>query len=168
MQTAHAAIDAGADIVIGHGAHFIRGAELYKDKWIFYNLGSLIMEFEAGNSIIPPEMYQAYGLDGHSKPSQLHHQRAVDEKGNFKGFSGDKKFSQNIILELEINDDRRLTTLNVIPLDLGMTRDNALKRGLPIIPSENEATLVMNRLNEISKRFNTSFEYDKKRNIFSI
>ncbi|MDI6498723.1 CapA family protein [Leuconostoc suionicum] len=168
VQTAHAAIDAGADIVIGHGAHFIRGAELYKDKWIFYNLGSLIMEFEAGNSIIPPEMYQAYGLDGHSKPSQLHHQRAVDEKGNFKGFSGDKKFSQNIILELEINDDRRLTTLNVIPLDLGMTRDNALKRGLPIIPSENEATLVMNRLNEISKRFNTSFEYDKKRNIFSI
>ncbi|MGO3614041.1 MAG: hypothetical protein ACTI33_06330, partial [Leuconostoc mesenteroides] len=84
------------------------------------------------------------------------------------GFSGDKKFSQNIILELEINVDTQLTHLSVIPLDLGMTHDNAIKRGLPVIPSEKEAMLVMDRLNEISASFNTSFEYNEKRNIFFI
>jgi poly-gamma-glutamate synthesis protein (capsule biosynthesis protein) len=37
---AHAAIDAGADIVIGHHAHIVRGIELYRDKPIFHGLGN--------------------------------------------------------------------------------------------------------------------------------
>lgn len=37
---AHAVIDAGADIVIGHGPHVIRGAELYRDRFIAYSLGN--------------------------------------------------------------------------------------------------------------------------------
>lgn len=37
---AHAAIDAGADAVFGHGPHVARGAELYKDHIIFYSLGN--------------------------------------------------------------------------------------------------------------------------------
>ncbi len=37
---AHNAIDAGADIVWGHGPHVPRGMELYKDKLIMYSLGN--------------------------------------------------------------------------------------------------------------------------------
>jgi poly-gamma-glutamate capsule biosynthesis protein CapA/YwtB (metallophosphatase superfamily) len=37
---AHAAIDAGADIVIGHHAHILRGIELYRGKPIFHGLGN--------------------------------------------------------------------------------------------------------------------------------
>lgn len=37
---AHAAIDAGADIVIGHGPHVVRGMEFYKKKLIAYSLGN--------------------------------------------------------------------------------------------------------------------------------
>jgi poly-gamma-glutamate synthesis protein (capsule biosynthesis protein) len=37
---AHAAIDAGADIVLGHHAHIVRGIELYRDKPIFHGLGN--------------------------------------------------------------------------------------------------------------------------------
>ena len=33
-------IDAGADIVFGHGPHVPRGVELYKDKFIAYSLGN--------------------------------------------------------------------------------------------------------------------------------
>lgn len=51
-EYAHKAIDAGADAFVGHGAHYARGIEIYKGHPIFYNLGSLIMEFEAGNSMI--------------------------------------------------------------------------------------------------------------------
>ncbi len=37
---AHAVIDAGADIVFGHGPHVARALELYKDRFISYSLGN--------------------------------------------------------------------------------------------------------------------------------
>jgi poly-gamma-glutamate capsule biosynthesis protein CapA/YwtB (metallophosphatase superfamily) len=37
---AHAVIDAGADIVFGHGPHVVRAAELYKDRFIIYSMGN--------------------------------------------------------------------------------------------------------------------------------
>lgn len=39
-QIAHAAIDAGADVVFGHGPHYSLPVEIYKGKPIFYGLGS--------------------------------------------------------------------------------------------------------------------------------
>ncbi len=38
-EIAHAAIDAGADIVIGHGPHYSLPVEIYKGKPVFYGLG---------------------------------------------------------------------------------------------------------------------------------
>jgi poly-gamma-glutamate synthesis protein (capsule biosynthesis protein) len=40
VDIAHAAVDAGADIVIGHGPHHSLPVEAYKGKPIFYGLGS--------------------------------------------------------------------------------------------------------------------------------
>src|SRR5256886_3026548 len=39
-EIAHAAIEAGADIVIGHGPHYSLPVEVYREKPIFYGLGS--------------------------------------------------------------------------------------------------------------------------------
>jgi len=39
-EFAHAVVDAGADIVFGHGPHVTRAAELYKDRFIIYSLGN--------------------------------------------------------------------------------------------------------------------------------
>jgi poly-gamma-glutamate synthesis protein (capsule biosynthesis protein) len=39
-EIAHAAIDAGADVVMGHGPHYSLPVEGYKGKPIFYGLGS--------------------------------------------------------------------------------------------------------------------------------
>ncbi len=36
----HAVIDAGADLVIGHGPHTLRGMEIYKGRLIAYSLGN--------------------------------------------------------------------------------------------------------------------------------
>ena len=46
-EIGRAAIDAGADLVMGHGPHHPLGIELYKDKPIFYSLGSF--SFETGH-----------------------------------------------------------------------------------------------------------------------
>jgi len=35
-------INAGADIIIGHGAHTVQDIEMYKGKWIIYNIGNFI------------------------------------------------------------------------------------------------------------------------------
>ncbi len=37
-----AVIDAGADLVIGHGPHVLRGMEMYKDRLIAYSLGNFL------------------------------------------------------------------------------------------------------------------------------
>lgn len=37
---AHCMIDAGADVVFGHGPHVVRGLELYKNRLIAYSLGN--------------------------------------------------------------------------------------------------------------------------------
>lgn len=42
-EAAHAAIDAGADAVLGHHGHVIKGVEYYKDKPVFYSLGNVTL-----------------------------------------------------------------------------------------------------------------------------
>ena len=40
VEFAHAMIDAGADLVLGHGPHVVRPLELYHDRLIAYSLGN--------------------------------------------------------------------------------------------------------------------------------
>jgi poly-gamma-glutamate synthesis protein (capsule biosynthesis protein) len=44
INFAHAAIDAGAEIVIGHHPHVIQKVEKYKGKWIIYSLGNFVFD----------------------------------------------------------------------------------------------------------------------------
>ncbi len=40
IKFAHAVVDAGADVVFGHGPHVMRGMEFYKGRLIAYSLGN--------------------------------------------------------------------------------------------------------------------------------
>ena len=44
IEFSKAAIDAGANIVIGHHPHVIQRNEKYKDGWIFYSLGNFVFD----------------------------------------------------------------------------------------------------------------------------
>jgi poly-gamma-glutamate capsule biosynthesis protein CapA/YwtB (metallophosphatase superfamily) len=46
MAAARAAIDAGADLVIGHHAHILQGVEFYRDGVIVYGLGNFAFEID--------------------------------------------------------------------------------------------------------------------------
>ena len=48
---ARAVIDAGADAVVGHGPHVLRGVEFYKGRPVFYSLGNFLT-------------YRGFNLDG--------------------------------------------------------------------------------------------------------
>lgn len=41
---AHAAIDAGADMVIGHHPHVVQDSEVYRNRPIFYSLGNFVFD----------------------------------------------------------------------------------------------------------------------------
>lgn len=42
-EAAHAAVDAGADVILGHHGHVIKGIEYYKDKPVFYSPGNVTL-----------------------------------------------------------------------------------------------------------------------------
>jgi poly-gamma-glutamate capsule biosynthesis protein CapA/YwtB (metallophosphatase superfamily) len=44
IDFARAAVDAGADIVIGHHPHWVQKIEKYQNKYIFYSLGNFIFD----------------------------------------------------------------------------------------------------------------------------
>lgn len=68
-QFAHSAIDAGADLVIGHGPHVPRSIELYKNKLIAYSLGNFCT-------------YEGFSL-GAAKGIAPLLSVNIDDKGNF-------------------------------------------------------------------------------------
>lgn len=54
---AHAVIDAGADVVLGHGPHVTRAVEVYRNKFIAYSLGNFctygMFSLKGPNGIAP-------------------------------------------------------------------------------------------------------------------
>lgn len=93
---AHAVIDAGADIVFGHGPHVTRGVELYKDRFITYSLGNFctygrfnlrgsagvapIVELEVDNtgSFVSGKLIPIYQMKTHG-PKIDQQNRAINE-----------------------------------------------------------------------------------------
>ncbi|MBI4331586.1 MAG: CapA family protein [Chloroflexi bacterium] len=51
----HRAIDAGADLILGHHAHLVKGIEVYKGRVIFYSLGNFASEMP--RQARPPGVY---------------------------------------------------------------------------------------------------------------
>ncbi|WP_280114005.1 CapA family protein [Devosia riboflavina] len=61
---AHAAIDAGADIVLGHHHHFLRGVELYNGRPIVYGLGIFMLDLPRVFAKTAPEELERMRREG--------------------------------------------------------------------------------------------------------
>ena len=55
-RLAHALVDSGVDLVIGHGAHQLQEIERYRGKWILYGLGNFVFHSPGryGSKKAPP------------------------------------------------------------------------------------------------------------------
>jgi poly-gamma-glutamate capsule biosynthesis protein CapA/YwtB (metallophosphatase superfamily) len=69
---AHAVIDAGAELVLGHGPHVVRGMEFYKDRLIAYSLGNFAT-------------YGKFGLRGETALSLVLEVQLQDRRGKSPG-----------------------------------------------------------------------------------
>jgi hypothetical protein len=72
VHFARAAIDSGADLVIGHGPHVPRAMEIYKGKLIAYSLGNFLT-------------YGRFNIQGPSGTSLVLKASIDMETGNFAG-----------------------------------------------------------------------------------
>lgn len=57
-DVAHAAIDAGADAVIGHHAHILKGIEVYRGAPIFYSLANFAMDTRVTPAQVATQAFQ--------------------------------------------------------------------------------------------------------------
>lgn len=74
-EFAHAAIDAGADVVYGHGPHVTRAMELYNDRLIMYSLGNFCTPYRMnirGISGHAPIVTVNLNSDGTFHSGQIH------------------------------------------------------------------------------------------------
>ena len=107
-------IDAGADLVAGHGPHLLRGMELYKGKPIFYSLGNFLGQNELVAKI-PADGYERFRADPELKPGQVYQQRTNNDQG---GFPADRRYWESVVPVLTW-EGRELRGIELVPISLG-------------------------------------------------
>jgi len=105
-QFARDMIDAGADVIFGHGPHVTRAIDLYKNKFIAYSLGNFLT-------------YARFNLQGEKGIAPLLNIN-VDENGDFvEGKIVSIKLIGEGIPVVDPDDQALLTIQNLISEDLG-------------------------------------------------
>ncbi len=149
VDFAHAAIDAGADVVVGHGPHLTLGVEIYRDRPILYSLGNFI--FQNDNvPVFPAEAYARFGLDDQATPTDFLDARTGNET---RGFPASPEYWQSIAATCEFKG-RKLASLRLHPLDLGHGLSRA-QRGRPVLAEGKVADAILARMQRLSQRFGT-------------
>jgi hypothetical protein len=75
VRFARMMVDAGADLVLGHGPHVVRAMELYKDRLIAYSLGNFATYYGIsveGDKGVAPILVCALDGDGRFVQGQIH------------------------------------------------------------------------------------------------
>lgn len=140
-------VDAGADVVVSHGPHQLRGIELYKGAPIFHSLGNFAMMTNSLDSV-PRETYDLYGLSPEEAtvPELLSARNAA--------VFGKPEMSESVFPVLEYREGR-LTSVELVPLDIAPDIGAAL--GTPAKADEEKSSAILQRLQNLSAPFGTSF-----------
>lgn len=84
IEFARTMIDAGADLVLGHGPHVVRGMELYRNRLIAYSLGNFATYYGisvAGLKGVAPILISTLNRDGEFVRGHIHSTRQIRPDG---------------------------------------------------------------------------------------
>lgn len=146
---AHTCIDIGADAVVGHGPHILRGIEVYKNKPIFYSLGNFIFQNETV-PYLPADFFEKYGLD------QTHNVADAFDKrsdGGTKGLGVDPFVWESVVACWEIQKGE-LQEITLYPIELGYGLPR-YRRGWPVLSKNVQ---ILERLRELSADYGVHLE----------
>ena len=144
---AHAVIDAGADMFIGHGPHILRGIEIYKGKAIYYSLGHFIFQ----NDTIEPmsaDMYELAGLKPDAMPSDIYDARY---KNDTIGFPANDDYWESVIAVSNYRDGQ-VSEIRFYPIYMDRTAGRP-NRGSPHMADAVHARATLERLARLSAPF---------------
>jgi poly-gamma-glutamate synthesis protein (capsule biosynthesis protein) len=150
VEFAHAAVDAGADAVFGHGPHVTLGVEIYKGRPIFYSLGNFIFQNDTIQAV-PPGNYRGFGLSD-TQPTAGEFMDARSGNGT-RSFGISPEYWQSFIPVAEFRN-KQLAQLTLHPIDLGFGRSRA-DQGRPVLARGEVARKILARAQERSKMFGT-------------
>jgi poly-gamma-glutamate synthesis protein (capsule biosynthesis protein) len=147
---AHAMVDAGADLFVGHGPHVLRGVEIYKSKPVMYSLGDFIFQNETLLRL-PSENYEPYDLGPDAHVADFNDRRYDNDKA---GFPADRLIWEAVVAVPRF-DGRSLRELALHPITLGFGQGRTI-RGRPQLAEGPLATKILGDLEKLSKPFGTT------------
>jgi poly-gamma-glutamate synthesis protein (capsule biosynthesis protein) len=153
---AHRFIDAGADVVVGHGPHMLRAIEVYHGKPIFYSLGDFYY-VSCGIQRYPAEIYRNLGLPETATPADVQDFNNQDKDGNPRGFAADERFWQSVIPVCEY-EDGELKSLVLHPIDLDFRATHRVRRGEPRLSDPVTGADILDQLAKLSQPFGIKIE----------
>lgn len=146
---AHRMIDEGADMVVGHGPHMLRGIEIYKGKPIFHSLGNFVGQNELTHQL-PSDYYETTRIDPGATPGELFRIRSQNDK---RGFPSDKRYWQTVVPICHYAGGR-LAEIEILPVSLGLGEAHHV-RGRPRMAQGAEADEILTRLERLSADMGT-------------
>lgn len=149
VEFSRAAIDAGADVVAGHGPHLTLGAELHRDRPIFYSLGNFIFQNDTVEQF-PSESYRRFGLGHDATPADFLDARTDKDT---RGFPSEAEFWEGALARVAF-EGGKLARVELHPLDLGFGTRRA-ERGRPMLATGRTADRILDRLARLSQRHET-------------
>lgn len=150
---AHAVIDAGANAVIGHGPHEMRGIELYRGGVIFYSIGNFIFETETV-AVQPADAFLNKGFTPETKVGEYMDQRSLN---GTRGYVVQENIWRAVLPGFTV-DNGRVTEVKLYPVDLGQKMPRS-QRGLPRLTRAREPMLY---LADLSKPYGTEITVDEE------
>ncbi|MFM1654171.1 CapA family protein [Brevibacillus sp. B_LB10_24] len=150
-------VDEGADIVVGHGPHLLRGMEMYSGRPIFYSLGNFIGQNELVYKL-PNDSYKRFNIDPTLTPSEVFRLRSQDGK---KGFPGDKLYWQTVMPICRFQAGK-LREIKIVPVAL-TKGDAPYKRGRPYAAMGTQAEDIIGKFGQLSMEY--GIEIDQEGNV---
>ena len=148
-EFARASIDKGADAVIGHGPHVLRGIEIYRKKPIFYSLGNFVAQNETIERL-PSDIYEKFGLGWDATPADVYDARLGK-------IPPDDPAWWETILATGTLKKGKLTCLELHPVTLRGYLPRS-QRGRPFLATGKEAKKILQRLQKMSSVYGTEIE----------
>ncbi len=134
---ARAVIDAGADAVVGHGPHMLRGVELHRGRPVFHSLGNIVSQIELADRI-PAEDYARAGTDEALTPGGYFERITAHGR---RMFTPHRRYWQSLVPVLTF-DDGVFTGARLHPVDLGFGQP-VHRRGRPRLAGPVDAKEIL-------------------------
>jgi poly-gamma-glutamate synthesis protein (capsule biosynthesis protein) len=148
---AHQLIDAGANAVLGTGPHMLRGMELYRNRPICYSLGNFLFTLETIASF-PVEVYEQQGMPAGSSAADLY--------DRVTGYATERRFWETVAAQFDFDADGGLARCELVPVTSGFGLSRA-QRGIPVLADENDAHRILERLDALSRPYDSRIELTK-------